>query len=392
MIEGTQKIVIAGAGGIGRAVGLLLGAWSDFPLELAIGDRDLEVARRAASDLSVALEGSAALAHPVRAFHLPEDSAGPDFARELDAGALLLDCLPGGQAPRMARLALAHDLHYANLTEYVAESREIEHLAAGARRGFVLQTGLAPGFVDVLAHHLYGKLRRDHGVDTVDRLSLRVGALPVSALPPHFYAFTWSPVGVATEYVEDAVVVRDGATTTAPSLTEVATVRLGSLVLEEALTSGGAADLPDALAGQVRELDYKTFRHPGHWAWVRQVIDRLETEESDAPLPRRLEQAMLDEIPRVENDQVVIYAAATGRGGDGFLRRQEEMLVIGPREVAGQALRAIQLTTAAGLAESARLLLDGGYSGPVLQSQIDPEDYLAGRFVQRAYYGAADQV
>ena len=70
---------------------------------------------------------------------------------------ILLDCSPGGQAPRMARFAKDFKMHYANLTEYVAETDEIIELAEDAETGFILQTGLAPGFINVLAMSLYQK-------------------------------------------------------------------------------------------------------------------------------------------------------------------------------------------------------------------------------------------
>ena len=70
---------------------------------------------------------------------------------------ILLDCSPGSQAPRMARFAKDFKMHYANLTEYVAETDEIIKIAEHAETGFVLQTGLAPGFINVLAMSLYQK-------------------------------------------------------------------------------------------------------------------------------------------------------------------------------------------------------------------------------------------
>jgi hypothetical protein len=41
----------------------------------------------------------------------------------------ILDCLPGSQAPRIAEFAKDYELHYANLTEYVAETEKIKTLA-----------------------------------------------------------------------------------------------------------------------------------------------------------------------------------------------------------------------------------------------------------------------
>lgn len=384
----THRIVIAGAGGIGRAAGLLLVEWGELDAEVWIGDAVAESARSAVEWIrdGATREDRAASVH---AFTMPAEGSDDAMDRVLTGADALLDCLPWPQAVRMARLARRHDLCYANLTEHVESSREIAELAEGASRGFVLQTGLAPGFVDVLGHELFLDFCRRHGVDGVDRVMLRVGALPVRALPPHYYGFTWNLRGVATEYLEPSVVVRDGRIATRPSLGEVATIHLGGLVLEEALTSGGAADLPEHLAGRVRELDYKTLRHPGHWEWVRKTLGELgagaEGEGDSEARIAALEERMGRVIPHVEADQVVIYAAAEGEDRDGVRRRIDEHRVVRPRKVGRHTLRAIQLTTAAALVESARMLLLDGLSGVVLQSGIEPERWLAGPFVSRAY-------
>ena len=60
--------------------------------------------------------------------------------------------------------------------------------------------------------------------------------------------------------------------------------------------------------------------------------------------------------------------------------------VVPPLELAGQRLRAIQSTTAAGIAEVLRLVLEEGRRGPLLQSQLPTHAYLyEGPFVPRAY-------
>ena len=395
----THRIVIAGAGGIGRAAGLLLVEWGEMDAEVWIGDAVAESARSAVEWIrnGATREDRAAAVH---AFTMPAEGSDDAMDRVLTGADALLDCLPWPQAVRMARLARRHDLCYANLTEHVESSREIAELAEGASRGFVLQTGLAPGFIDVLGHELFLDFCRRHGVDGVDRLMLRVGALPVRALPPHYYGFTWNLRGVATEYLEPSVVVRDGRIATRPSLDEVATIHLGGLVLEEALTSGGAADLPehftgrDGRAGRVRELDYKTLRHPGHWEWVRKTLGELDAGaegegDSEARIAA-LEERMSRVIPHVEADQVVIYAAVEGEDRNGVRRRIDDHRVVRPRKVGRHTLRAIQLTTAAALVESARMLLLDDLSGVVLQSGIEPERWLAGPFVSRAYSGDGD--
>ncbi len=363
---------------MGSATGLLLRELGDFPVDLFVGDADFEKAKTAAAWIR---EGSARPGD-VSSFRLPGDGTSPEFEEVLSRGDILLDCLPGREAPRMARLARDFDLHYANLTEYVRQTEEIKEIADGAGRGFLLQTGLAPGYVNVLGHGLFQRFCRERGVDCADRLEMRVGALTTNARPPHFYGFTWSSIGVATEYVKPAAVLRDHVLTTRPSLSDRALVLIDGIAYEEALTSGGAADLPAALASKVRHLDYKTLRHPGHYAWIEELLRQLPEGENRADLLLR---KMEEVVPWLEDDLVVIYAAVEGRGADDVLHRLESSSLIRPRRVGARTLKAIQGTTAAGLAESARLLLTEDIQGICLQSQVDPAHFLAGPFVAEIY-------
>jgi len=369
-----KRVLIAGAGGMGSAVGLLLRELGTFDVDLFVGDSDLGRAEAAAAWIR---EGSQRPGE-VRPFHLPAAGRSHELEQALAAADLLLDCLPGKEAPRMARLALRHRLHYANLTEHVRETGEVIAMAAGSAQGFVLQTGLAPGFIDVLANGLFRRFCQQNQTASAEVLQMRVGALTTTARPPHYYGFTWSSIGVATEYVEPATVIRDGKRTTRPSLSDRETILIHGVLYEEALTSGGAADLPQVLAGRVDRLDYKTLRYPGHYAWVQSILDEAPAGVDRAGyLLRRMEK----EVPYVDDDLVTTYAAVEGRAADGSLRRLEDARVIRPCRVGARQLKAIQATTAAGLAESARLLLEGGCHGVCLQSQVDPERFLSGPFV-----------
>jgi saccharopine dehydrogenase-like NADP-dependent oxidoreductase len=376
------KIVIAGAGIIGKATGLILRELGDFEADLYLGDAEDAQARKGAEWIS---EGSRR-GGAIEPFHLPFDGTSPEFDRILEGAHILLDCLPGEEATRMARLARRHHLHYANLTEYVQATNEIVEIARDAECGFLLQTGLAPGYINVLGHGLYQRFCREHGVEQVDVLEMRVGALTRTTRAPHHYGFTWNPRGVATEYVEPAIAIRNFQRTTLQSLSERRSVLIDGVLYEEALTSGGAADLPLALQGKVRNLDYKTFRYPGHYDWVRDLLREMRSQGvPEGDLAARLLQRMRDVVPFVEDDVVVLYAAVEGRGTDGILHRLESARVIHPRQIGGHRLKAIQITTAAGLAESARLLLRDRIRGVYLQSQIDPERFLDGPFVSSIY-------
>lgn len=372
------NIIIAGAGGIAQAAGLLLAEWSAVTPTLFIGNRTLSNAQKVAKWI----ENGTTKPCIVNAFQLPAQGATEEMKVILNQGDALLDCLPGSLAPKMAGLAKDFNLHYANLTEYVAETNEIISLAKNAQTGFVLQTGLAPGYIDVLAHQLFIDFCKDYNVEKVDKLAFKVGALTDHAVAPHYYGFTWSPVGVATEYLKDAIVLRDFKKTNLPALSERATIIIDGIRYEEDLTSGGAADLPDALTNKVCSLDYKTLRHPGHYVWVQKQLDGLTTASN--PI-EALQQTMQQQIPHIEDDQIILYAAVQGKDQDGTLRRREVSKKIRPQKIGKHTLRAIQTTTAVPLLQSVQWLLETSPRGVTLQSQLDPAPFLNGNFIVPVY-------
>ena len=373
-----HTIVIAGAGGIAEAVGLLLMEWSEVSPTLFIGNRTYTKALKVAKWIA---EGTTKPCK-VNAFHLPENGITDEMQEIFDQSDIILDCLPGNMAPKIAQFAKDFHLHYANLTEYVDETKKIMLLATDATTGFILQTGLAPGYINLLAHQLFKFFCTDFNVQETEKLEFKVGALTNHAIAPHYYGFTWSPVGVATEYIKDAIALRNFKKTILPSLSERAAIIIDGIAYEDDLTSGGAADLPDALSGKVGSLDYKTLRHPGHYSWVQdQLTENGKTSDKIDNLQRKME----DNIPHIEEDQIVLYAAVEGKDHLGVLRRREISMRIMPKKVGKRLLRAIQTSTAAPLAQSAQLLLENSMHGVILQSQIDPLPFLNGSFVVPVY-------
>lgn len=374
----SKKIFIAGSGGIGEAAALLLREWCDFDLVIYLGDVSEENLAKAKDFVCKGSSKTSA----VETVLMPLDGASEEMKRAFEECDVLLDCSPGGQAPRMAGFAREFKMHYANLTEYVAETDKIIELAQGAETGFILQTGLAPGFVNVLAMSLYDRFVAECGTEKVDRVGMKVGALTAHAQAPHFYGFTWSPIGVATEYVKNCRVVRNGEITELPALSERESMIIGGRVFEADLTSGGAADLPEFFTGRAKSLDYKTLRHPGHFAWAQGVIHEYP---NDAQLPAKVLERFLKEIPAVESDFVVVHSFVEGFDVKGVRRMIERAFYVQPININGHHLRAIQTTTAGPLCEAAMMLLTDNYKGVVLQSQIDHKAFLNGKFVKTIY-------
>lgn len=373
-----KNIFIAGSGGIGEAAALLLREWADFEIELYLGDiseENLQKAKRFVTENSVKTS-------KVETVLMVSDSASDEMKAAFEACDVLLDCSPGGQSPRMASFAKYFKMHYANLTEYVAETDEIIALAKDADTGFILQTGLAPGFINVLAMSLYNDFVEKYENENVEKIGMKVGAMTAHAHEPHFYGFTWSPIGVATEYVKNSRVIRDYKITERPALSARERIVIGARTYEADLTSGGAADLPDFFVGKARNLDYKTLRYVGHYEWVENQVKKLTKDEN---LPNKLQDVMLKAIPSVEDDLVLVHSSVDGFDSKGRRRMIEKAFYVMPLEINGKTLRAIQTTTAAPLCQSAMMLLQGNLKGVVLQSQINPKDFMSGTFVSKVY-------
>ncbi len=242
----SHKIFIAGSGGIGEAAAILLREWSNSEVEIFLGDISEEHLLKAQNFVTQNSKKSS----PVYMVLMPKQGSSEAMNSAFDQCDILLDCSPGSQAPRMAQFAKDFKMHYANLTEYVAETDAVIEIAKGAETGFVVQTGLAPGFINVLAMSLYNEFVEKHENEKVERIGMKVGALSTHAHAPHFYGFTWSPIGVATEYVKTARVLRDFERVELPALSEREKIIINGFVYEADLTSGGAANLPKIFLGK----------------------------------------------------------------------------------------------------------------------------------------------
>jgi saccharopine dehydrogenase-like NADP-dependent oxidoreductase len=374
-----DKIFIAGAGGIGRAAALLILFAQKWECMVVLGD----VSQAQLDDARQWIERGIGKKQHLETFLMPADGNQEAFASVLEDAHIMLDCLPGSMAPNMARLCLTYGLHYANLTEHVQETQEIMEMAADAETGFILQTGLAPGYVNNLAVHLVETFEKKYGVEQLERLIMRVGALTQFTESPHYYGFTWSTIGVATEYIKDSEAVRDHEIVRLPSLSERESIIINGKVYEADLTSGGAADLPQVYKDRIKNIDYKTIRYPGHFDWAQSLIK--ESWEDDGKI-KNLEEEMKKDVPHVEDDVIVIYAAVTGYDQEGNLRSIQQAYHIYPLEIGGITMRAIQTCTAAPLVECARLLATGEYQGVITQSMIAPEAILEGTIVRQAYH------
>ena len=356
-----HKVLVLGAGKIGSLICGLLAESGDYEVHLA--DVDPKVARGvvAAHDLDHlhahgldARNGAALAAHLAR--H-PADAVVSSLPYYCNVG--------------VAEAARAASCHYFDLTEDVAVTRAVRHLADGSDRAFVPQCGLAPGFISIAGNALIGHFEELRSV------KLRVGALPQHPNNVLKYSLTWSTEGLINEYGNPCEAIVDGRATEVAPLEGLEEIEIDGTLYEAFNTSGGLGSLGDTYGDRAQGMDYKTIRYPGHCAQMRLLMNDLKLNHDRATLKRVLENA----VPQTLQDVVVVYVAVTG-SQDGELREENYVSKIYPQVIAGRLWSAIQVTTAAGITSVVDLVLShpGRYRGFVRQEDFRLVDVLDNRF------------
>ncbi|MEX8193655.1 saccharopine dehydrogenase family protein [Comamonas guangdongensis] len=270
------------------------------------------------------------------------------LAAALQQHRIVINALPFFCTARVATAAALHGVHYFDLTEDVAATRAIRALAPHAKAVLMPQCGLAPGLIGMLGEHLAEQF------DELHDLQLRVGALTRHATNALRYHFTWSIDGLINEYCNPCDAIVNGQAVQLQPLEGLESWSLDGQVFEAFNTSGGLGTLCETLKGRVRNLSYKTLRHPGHRDAMQLLLHGLRLIERRDLLRQVLEGA----VPHSRDDVVVIAAAAAGLQG-GRLEQETRTTRIHGTALRGRQRTAIELSTAAGVLGAVELFATG---------------------------------
>lgn len=220
-------------------------------------------------------------------------------------------------------------------------------------------TGLAPGLVQVLTSLGASKF------DEIENIHLRVGGLPQNPEPPLNYRIVFSVEGLINEYIEDAIVIRDGKVQNVHSLTEIEELSFPEPFqkLEAFQTSGGTSTLPTTYYGKVRNLDYKTIRYPGHGQLFRTLISlgffssETMTVGQSKIIPRHLTGRILERTLGFDDKDVVLVSVSfEGKIGGNSKRLTYRMIDYYDEQT---GLTAMMRSTGFPAAIIAQMLLEG---------------------------------
>lgn len=228
----------------------------------------------------------------------------------------------------LTRLCIEAKVSFCDLggNPYIVKSqKELHNQAKEAGVTIIPDLGLAPGMADIIAAQGMGSF------DELIECHIRVGGLPQPQYKKSIlnYQQVFSIRGLTNEYLEDAIVIRNGQLTKVPSMTEVEDIKFPAPygMLEAFQTAGGTSSLPELFEGKIQELTYKTIRYPGHAQFI-QFLKEFELLSSESNLklngsnPREVVEFYLEKnMPKGDPDVVLIKIVVYGkRDGTSFIK------------------------------------------------------------------------
>jgi len=202
--------------------------------------------------------------------------------------------------------------------------------SACRRRGITIipACGLAPGLTNILAMAATEELRR------VDEVHIKVGGIPEKPCPPLNYRIVFSFQAVLEEYLREARIVRNGRVLDVPALSGLETIRFPPPIGKcECFYTDGLSTLVQTIRN-VRQMDEKTIRWPGHAEQIGTLIEcgLLETKpvmyHGQSIKPREFVANLLSEKLALHKDEdlTLLRVDVTGKGIGGTRRQRFEMV------------------------------------------------------------------
>jgi lysine 6-dehydrogenase len=267
----------------------------------------------------------------------------------------------------------------------VEKQFKLDKQAKKAGVGIIPDCGLAPGMVSVVAAHGINRIEK------AENVSIRVGGLPVEPKTPLKYMLIFSVKGLTNEYIEDAIILENAKIKKVKSMSEIESIKFPEPFgnLEAFYTSGGTSTLPNTFEGQIKNLNYKTIRYPGHGQLFKEMIELGFTNEKlislrNLSLPKRevFERLLEDSLSLEGDDVTLIRVTVEGQNKGENISYEYQAIEYGDKQ---KNLTAMMRTTAYPAIIALEMLVQGKIKdrGVLRQEVSIPPDLFLNELAKR---------
>lgn len=239
----TQKIVVLGAGMVGRAMARDLS--TDYHV-LSV-DRDQEALSK--------LQGVEGLS--TQQGDLQDNSLIKDLIKTAD---LVVGAVPGFMGFQTLKTVIGAGKNIVDISFFPEDPFELDALAKKHDVIAVVDAGVAPGMSNIILGYHDSKME-------VSDFTCYVGGLPLEKLWPYEYKAPFSPIDVIEEYIRPSRLVENGGVVEKPALSEPELIDFPAVGTLEAFNTDGLRSLIKTM--NIPNMKEKTLRYPGHIELMR---------------------------------------------------------------------------------------------------------------------------
>lgn len=233
-----QKIVVLGAGMVGRAMAI------DLQQDHEVTSVDLD------QDTLKKLEREHGIQTQCR------DLADPDQVKAAVADAdIVVGAVPGFMGFETLRTVIESNKNIVDISFFEEDPFELDELAKVHGVTAVMDAGVAPGMSNLFLG--YHNERMD-----ISEFTCYVGGLPHERRWPYEYKAPFSPIDVIAEYTRPSRLVENGVIVERPALSEPELIDFPGVGTLEAFNTDGLRSLVKTM--NAPDMKEKTLRYPGH--------------------------------------------------------------------------------------------------------------------------------
>lgn len=247
---GKQKIVVLGAGRVGKVIA------SDLSHDFDVTSADM-------SPEALAFLSSR---YPVKT-KVTDLANRQAVAEAIEPADLVICAVPGFMGFNTLKTIIERGKNVVDISFFAEDAFKLDDLARSKNVIAAVDCGVAPGTPDYLAGQLVHQMQ-------IEDFEFICGGLHFHRSGPEQYLPTFSPTDVWEEYTRPARYVRDGKLIVMPPLSEPELIDLhigGHEFTLEAFNTDGLRSLLTTMHGRIPNMREKTFRFPGHIAWIKRL-------------------------------------------------------------------------------------------------------------------------